>query len=83
MACAQGRNVEAEVTLFEGDTEEAATCITQDNVFLDSVEHWILVKFLDPLSSLEASTCTLRVLVGKVAKVNSLSPDLLIFCYNF
>ena len=50
MACAQGRNVEPEVTLYEGDTEEAATYITQDNVFLDSdfhiVEHWILVKLL-------------------------------------
>ena len=50
MACAQGRNVEAEVTLLEGDTEEAATCITQDNVFLDSVFHivraLILVKLL-------------------------------------
>ena len=50
MACAQGRNVEPEVTLYEGDMEEAATCITQDNVFLDSdfhiVEHWILVKLL-------------------------------------
>ena len=45
MACAQGRNVEAEVTLFEGDTEEAATCITQDNVFLDSVFH--IVRALD------------------------------------
>ena len=29
--------MEAEVTLFEGDTEEAATCIKQDNAFLDSV----------------------------------------------
>ena len=45
MACAQGRNVEAEVTLFEGDMEEAAACITQDNVFLDSVFH--IVRALD------------------------------------
>ena len=37
MAYAQGRSVEAEVTLFKGDTEEAATCITQDNAFLHSV----------------------------------------------
>ena len=47
MVYAQGRNVEAEVhvTLFEGDTEEAATCITHDNVFLDSVFH--IVRALD------------------------------------
>ena len=46
---AQGRSVEAEETLFEGDTEEAATCITQDNAFLDSVFQivvWILLKLL-------------------------------------
>ena len=45
MACAKGRNVEAEVTLSEGDTEEAATCITQDKVFLGSVFH--IVRALD------------------------------------
>ena len=37
MACAQGRSVEADVTLFEGDTEEAATCITQDIALHQSI----------------------------------------------
>ena len=31
--------MEAEVTLFQGDMEEAVTCITQDNAFPDSVFH--------------------------------------------
>ena len=53
--------MEAEVTLFEGDTEEAATCITQDNAFLDSVFH--IVRALEGFTvckyESEESSCLL------------------------
>ena len=51
--------VEAEVTLFQGDTEEAATCITQDNAFLDSVFH---IKSTGRIYCLPI-TCTLRACI--------------------